>query len=604
MLRVLKPGLNQLVVIFLSASTLPLWAQESKEDSLKNLLPNAKDTTEIGILNQLSEATRKKKPLDAITYGDQALVKAEKTGFKKGQMRALHNIGLGHGFNNDYIKANEFLVRSATLAEELKDWKTAANDYMNIGSIYAIEGNNEQWIESYLKALKLFEKIGDKKGIASVLYGIGNSLASEKKFDQALENYFKSIGYFEELGEKREIPKVQVNVGRAYEDMKDYASALEWYGKSLEGFSAFDNRRGRASALTYRANTYFLLELYDQALKDLQESIDLSNESNYKVAIVESHVLMGKVYKARKNYDQAVNHLLQAVAIAKNIGSSNDLSTAYQLLAEVYSAKGDFKNAFIYQGYHQTLYDSVNNAAKNKQIQEMQFRFDTESKAKEIELLKRDRFLNRIYLGVALLGVLSVLIIGFLVINRQKLKIRIDRELAQKENQLLEERKSLIEAELLNRKLNEEQLRNEIAYKNKEMTTYALNLIQKNELLDNIKGGIEEIRASEPDQIKLKLQSLLNTVNFSFHLDKDWENFRKHFEQVHQSFFDKLLSLYPDLGPNDIKLCALIRLNLDTKQMATILDISPESAKVARHRLRKKLNLTTDQNLANYLSGL
>ena len=234
----------------------------------------------------------------------------------------------------------------------------------------------------------------------------------------------------------------------------------------------------------------------------------------------------------------------------------------------------------------------------------MQFQFDTDKKQKEIELLRQDKELSRTYIAAAFISAGLILIIAMLIVNRQRLKLRIERELTQKENQILEERKSLIEAELLNRKLAEDQLRKEIEFKNKEMTTYALNLIQKNELLDRIKESIEDIRSAHGDELKAKLPGLLNTVNYSFHLDKDWETFKLHFEQVHQNFFDRLRELYPDLGSNDLKLCALIRLNLDTKALATVLDISPESAKVARHRLRKKLNLTSDQNLSNFLSAI
>jgi FixJ family two-component response regulator len=91
-------------------------------------------------------------------------------------------------------------------------------------------------------------------------------------------------------------------------------------------------------------------------------------------------------------------------------------------------------------------------------------------------------------------------------------------------------------------------------------------------------------------------------VNFALNLDKDWENFKIHFEQVHNNFFDHLKSKFPDLNSNDLKLCALLKLNLDTKQIATVMDISPESVKVARSRLRKKLQLEQSENLSSFIT--
>jgi DNA-binding CsgD family transcriptional regulator len=114
---------------------------------------------------------------------------------------------------------------------------------------------------------------------------------------------------------------------------------------------------------------------------------------------------------------------------------------------------------------------------------------------------------------------------------------------------------------------------------------------------------VEEIRKLPDDQLKGKLNSIINSVNYSFTLDKDWNSFRTHFEQVHKGFFENLLRDYPELTSNDLKICALMKLNLETKQMASVLDISPESAKVARHRLRKKLNLPNEQNLTGFLGS-
>lgn len=166
----------------------------------------------------------------------------------------------------------------------------------------------------------------------------------------------------------------------------------------------------------------------------------------------------------------------------------------------------------------------------------------------------------------------------------------------------MEEQQSVTEAELRNKHLSEIQLKDQIEFKNKELTSYTLNLIHKNETLEDIKMQVESIRKAPDTEVSHKLNGLLKAVNYSIQLDKDWENFKRYFEQVHQQFFDKLKARYPDLSFNDLKLCSLVKLNLETKQIATLLDISTESAKVARSRLRKKLGLSTEQNLQDFLA--
>jgi FixJ family two-component response regulator len=96
----------------------------------------------------------------------------------------------------------------------------------------------------------------------------------------------------------------------------------------------------------------------------------------------------------------------------------------------------------------------------------------------------------------------------------------------------------------------------------------------------------------------------MHSVNFGLNTDKNWENFMIHFEQVHNNFFDQLKSKYPHLNSSDLKFCALLKLKLDTKEIATIMNISPQSVKVARSRLRKKLQLGITSNLSSFITQI
>jgi DNA-binding CsgD family transcriptional regulator len=126
-------------------------------------------------------------------------------------------------------------------------------------------------------------------------------------------------------------------------------------------------------------------------------------------------------------------------------------------------------------------------------------------------------------------------------------------------------------------------------------------MVQKNETMKELKENIGEIQRKDNGGINRDLQKLKNMVDYSFNLDKDWEEFRLYFEEVHTGFFDTLKERYPDLTPNELRLAALVKLNLSIKETATIMGITPDSVKTARYRLRKKLDMETEENLTEYM---
>jgi DNA-binding CsgD family transcriptional regulator len=119
-------------------------------------------------------------------------------------------------------------------------------------------------------------------------------------------------------------------------------------------------------------------------------------------------------------------------------------------------------------------------------------------------------------------------------------------------------------------------------------------MLQKNELLSEIKTAIEK-------QQPLSEQQLVKMVNRHFEQNNSWDDFNLYFESVNKNFYTRLKQIYPEISANDLKICALIKLNLSIKEMASILNISPDSVKTARYRLRKKLQMTADDNLTDFI---
>jgi PAS domain S-box-containing protein len=136
---------------------------------------------------------------------------------------------------------------------------------------------------------------------------------------------------------------------------------------------------------------------------------------------------------------------------------------------------------------------------------------------------------------------------------------------------------------------------------NRELMSFNLNISQKNSLLEEIKEKIGALKDENPDDLPQKLQQLYKLADRNTKIDNDWEEFKMHFERIHQDFLANLKKQFPSLSANDLRLCAYLRMNIATKEIAKIMGISPASANKARYRLRKKLGLKKDDDLISFI---
>jgi len=126
--------------------------------------------------------------------------------------------------------------------------------------------------------------------------------------------------------------------------------------------------------------------------------------------------------------------------------------------------------------------------------------------------------------------------------------------------------------------------------------------VQKAEILLTVQEALNQIlEKSTNSSVKKEIQQLLNLLNFDVKLDDDWEHFAYHFDQVHVDFLKHLRERFPQLSSNDSKLCAYLRMNLSTKEIAPLMNISVRGVEGSRYRLRRKLNLSNDANLTDFI---
>lgn len=151
-------------------------------------------------------------------------------------------------------------------------------------------------------------------------------------------------------------------------------------------------------------------------------------------------------------------------------------------------------------------------------------------------------------------------------------------------------------------KLKNEKLEAEIQHKNTELASVAMHLVQKGELLGKIKDQMVRLKKqSENEKESDDLKKIIRVISEEDKIDKQWEQFTKHFDNVHSDFLSALKNKFPGLSANELKLSAYLRMNLSTKEIAQLMNISVRGVEISRYRLRKKLQMPTEFNLFDFL---
>jgi len=226
--------------------------------------------------------------------------------------------------------------------------------------------------------------------------------------------------------------------------------------------------------------------------------------------------------------------------------------------------------------------------------------YDINKKSDEINQLQADKKINRILAFSATVVILLLVVLGFVIFSRQRFKLK-DQKMLARQNQIEHDLTSL---ELKNLQLEEQNLKQQLEVKSRELSTHTLNLIKNNQFLDNLRNTLQAMVKDDKRDQKKQMNQILTEINQSFNHERNWKEFTVAFEQVHHQFLENLKKFSHELTSADMRLIALLRMNLDSADVASLLGISTDSLRVSRYRLRKKLSLAQGDNLSAFIQAL
>jgi ligand-binding sensor domain-containing protein/DNA-binding CsgD family transcriptional regulator len=241
------------------------------------------------------------------------------------------------------------------------------------------------------------------------------------------------------------------------------------------------------------------------------------------------------------------------------------------------------------------------------------YRFEVQARQKNGRMSDVSSFEFRIrppwYASTVALGLYALGVLGFFVgfVIHQQRKFESEKvSLAEQHQRITAKQQREVErSKAAVSDILQEKLEAEIEFKNQELATATMHLVQKGEILQTIQENLDQIlEKSTNPAVKKEIQQLLNLLNFDAKLNDDWEQFAFHFDRVHVDFLKQLREKHPELSSTDHKLCAYLRMNLSTKEIAPLMNISVRGVEASRYRLRKKLGLPNDANLAEIIGSM
>ncbi len=395
------------------------------------------------------------------------------------------------------------------------------------------------------------------------------------------------------------------SMGASYFALRQIDSAEYYFQKAIKEFSDSKNNTYLPGALNYIAMVLVSKGKFNEALEKNTEALLISVASNNRQAAVTSRTGMANLYCSfLTDYKKAAAVLDSATRDASALSDKSFLLKVLEARVNLYAQQGLHKDALEWERSKNELSDSVFSMEKHRQLKQLEIEFQLSEKDLALQKAEQARQRAGYYTTIWAVtsGLLLAIGIGVFVFYRRLTQqkhslIESQNEVLALQRENLASKEALLAAQKTENELRHSQLENEIALKENQLSALTLQMVKKTELIDEFQNWVDNMGHTHDKA----LQKLLNK---SVMQDSEWDNFNQYFGAVNQHFYEKLKRTFPDISPNDQKLCALIRMNLSIKEMAMILGISADSVKTARYRLRKKLQLETEENLTNFIANI
>lgn len=624
-----RTGILYILLLLLALSGFS--QDQAKVDSLKNVLAESpQDTNRIKILVDLWRLHAYSDIKTAISYAEEILNFSEEIGYKNGIAAAYQRLGASYSIQGEDKKSNSAFFKALNLYRELKHKNLEGIILFNLGLGYKGSGLYDSTRYYFEKARVIFEESGNLTQKGAIYDGLSGVYFEQSSYQLCISHALKAVKLFEEAGDELRLADAQSKIGQASAEIKNYEDALKYFKKAAIIYRKNHDDAYELSVRKYMADAFFKMGEKDSSIYHYQQIIQkaekLGTTNIYTEALIglsSQYLELGRIenlkpqlqiayersksldnpalivpalrnlgkyhYLQEKSYPLSESYFLKALKMAEKYGFLYHQSGTEAELAILYKNWGKTAKAIEHFFAHQAFKDSLLNLQMASRIAELQTLYESEKKDREIErqeseikILQQkveiDALNQKILLGG--IALVSLLLLAVFLGYRQKLK---------RDQLIHEQEKMAYEQELL--------------FQKKELASHTLHLVQKSDLLEELKAQLESTRKDSGDS-KKELSQMIQLIKSDKHVEQDWQNFKTYFDRVHADFERKIRSRSENLSQNEYRLAALMKMDLSTKEIAGILNISPDSVHKGRYRLKKRLGLSGEENLREYLLGV
>jgi len=583
-----------LIIPVLGSSQDP---ETRKIDSLKNIVENPKSTYKdlIYSYHSLVFTFFSISKDSAFHYADKGINHFKKKKNKKGITRLLLLRGRALGAFNEIEKGIKYFEESYSYYDELEEDSHFLLICEELGNYHDLLSNFYSAITYYNKGLESSVEQESKLYEAYFSRHLSNIYSKIDQQEIALKYIQNAIVLFADIEIMNQHAYSLIKLAHIYYLKGLNELAIEKLNEA-EKYILSDKRIVFPHALMniylIRGQIEYRLGNYDLAIKLLLRSKDYAFQANefdenVNVLIGFMHNYLGLSYLESGELYKAITEFQSAKTIGDELYSLELLEFAYDGLYNGYLTLKNIDSVTFYHKKHKPILDSLNKEKFNRQIDQLQFdnqlTLEKEKHQNELEVADLSKKRQRLYFGViSLLLILSLIVIsffGFAQKNRA-LKAKIKNK---------------------NLSLEKENLSLKLDKKERELTASVLNLVERNEFISRLTDDLKSISFNDEQATQIKEIIKATTINDS---KKLWTEFELRYTQNNTTLFNKLYDLAPNLTANDKRLIALIMLNFSTKEISSITYQSPHSIKIARYRLRKKLDINKNENLVQFFNNL
>ena len=641
-------------VLILSASILQLSAQNIDSIPIyrKQIKTDIPPSVKVKYLIKLCAHYWEVHPDSSLGYGWQGLPLLKKDVSPKLAGNLYFALGMAWENKGSFDSALWYLNKSRVIYDAIGELKNYNRSLEQIGSLFRINGQYDTAIVLMNQSLDYFRSVDNKFQIMSVLFNIGSSYLDKNRYNKALQYYLESASYDSVLQDTMAIATHLLGIGNIYQNLGDlyspfykekaggyYKLSQHYYKDCRNLFQKISNQTGYYFASMSLVSSYIGTGMFDQADSLLTQNTDIlsypdprlsASFSVSKAAIMfyqgrktealtqlqkvaenkgeirvlpefhEAMLELSEHLRSNGAHDSAWRIAERTLKFARKNSIYSLAFKSLSIMAEYMKADGAKDRALELTREAMSYKDSLFVEIGKEIFDETEHKFKNQILKAEIQKLNVEGSLNHTKLVVSILAALVLLLILLIVIafllirNKRANQMRVDAELKM---QLAEQDKKLNESSLENMHLAMQLKEQELIYH----TMQSANLIQTNR---SIKDRLEDFQfrfQKKKDQDEFS--QTLSDINRDAKQDPMAE-FESIFRQIHRNFYEKLLQISGDLSKTELQTCALLRLNLSSKDIARVLNVSPASVDVTRSHIRKKLGLDQNQNLSGYLLQL